>query len=186
MTVAALALLAAFGLQADPSRPPRPTDEDLTAALQAERPAARILSQAFRESNRGGARIGCGVIEVEGHPEPFSVVAAWKAPSGIVITLNGVVRPEPAAHWAIRISAPSRSDYDEDGDIDRTDRNYDVLKRMQAKMWCGDLEPPPGVVWAMESEPDPDPARAARIRALTARSMELLFPNRQGQGGQRP
>ena len=183
MMIVGLAMLA---IGSDP-RPPRPTDDELMSAVHAERPAASILSMDFRESNRGGARIGCGVIEIGGHAEPFSVIAAWKEPSGIVITVNGgAPRPEPPAHWAIRISVPSRSDHDGDGDIDRTDRNYDVVDRMQAKMWCNDLQPPAGVVWAMELEPDPDPVRAARTRALTDRSMRLLFLDREQQGDRRP
>jgi hypothetical protein len=162
-------------LVATQTQPPRPTDDELTAAVQAEHPTARILSQDFRESNRGGARIGCGLIDIDGHIEPVSVTAAWKEPPEAVIAINGVTAPRRAAHWDVSVNAPSRGDYDEDGDIDRTDRNYDVLKRRIAMMWCDHLEPPEGIVWALEPEPNPDPVRAARDRALARRATDLLL-----------
>jgi len=175
MSVAILALIA-LTLQTDAARAPRPGYEQLIAAVHAERPAARILSQDFRESRRGGARIGCGLIEIDGHIEPFSVTAIWDTPSGTVVHVVGVPpRPVQPAHWEINVQTPSRGDNDKDGDIDRMDRNYDVMRRRFAMIFCDTLRAPEGVVWAVDVEPNPDPAREARARALADQATALIF-----------
>ncbi|QTC91859.1 hypothetical protein [Brevundimonas goettingensis] len=181
---AALLALIALGLQAEASRPVRPGDDQLIAAVQTERPAGRILSQDFKESPRGGARIGCGLIEIEGHIEPYSVMAFWETPSGTTVYLTspdgarlpgqGDRTPEPA-HWDITVSAPGRADNDGDGDIDRMDRNRDVMSRLHTRTLCRDLHPPAGVVWSMEIEPNPDPAKAAEAEARAAMVTNLIF-----------
>lgn len=180
-TVLAAYLALGFPQTAD-TRPPRPSDEQMLAAVHAERPDARILSHAFKDTPRGGGRVGCGLIDVADTVEPFSVFAAWTDRTGTVVRVEGAPPPEPETpHWMVRVSAPSHADHNGDGDIGRHDRNRDVLERLGARMWCSDVQPPEGVVWAMELEQDPDPARARRTRQQTDRAMGLIFGPRETQ-----
>ena len=178
-----LAAFLALGIpQTQEPRPPRPTDAQMLAAVQTERPDARILSHAFKEPPRGGGRVGCGLISVAGTVEPFSVFAAWSDRGRAVIRVEGAPPPEPEApHWMVRVNAASHADHNGDGEIDRHDRNRDVLERMGTRIWCRELQPPEGVVWAMELEPDPDPARAARTQRQTDRAMGLIFGPREAR-----
>jgi len=154
----------------------------MLAAVQTERPDARILSQAFKETPRGGGRVGCGLISVAGTVEPFSVFAAWNDRGRTVVRVEGAPPRAPEApHWMVRVNAPSHADHNDDGAIDRHDRNRDVMERLGTRMWCGDLQPPEGVVWAMELEPDPDPASAARTRQRTDQAMGLIFGPREAR-----
>ena len=170
-----LVLLALLAISTDP----RPTDDALRAAVVAERPDARVLSLDFKESLRGGARIGCGLIEVEGAVEPVSVFALWRDRPNTTVTVVGVP-PQPARrleppHWEIRVVGPTGSDHNQNGEIDRNDRNLDVLGRMNVRTFCPELAPPPGVAWAMEIEPNPDPAREAEARRRAKAATDLIF-----------
>lgn len=172
MTLVLLALLAT-------STDLRPTDDALRAAVAAERPGARVLSLDFKESLRGGARIGCGLIEVAGVVEPVSVVTSWRDRSAVTVTVIGVppqpTRPPEPPHWEVRVVGPTGSDHDQNGEIDRYDRNRDALGRVMAKTFCPELAPPPGVAWAMEIEPDPDPSREAEARRRAKAATDLIF-----------
>ena len=172
MMLVILALLAT-------SSDARPTDDALRAAIAAERPNARVLSLDFKESLRGGARIGCGLIEVEGAVEPVSVFAFWRDRPNATVTVVGVppqpARPPEPPHWEIRVVGPTGSDRDQNGEIDRNDRNLDVLGRMNVRTSCPELAPPPGVIWTMEIEPNPDPAREAEARRRAQAATDLIF-----------
>ena len=171
-------------------RPPRPTDEQLLARLVSEAPAARVLSVDFRDPARGDGRVGCGVAEIHGHVEPFTVFTGWREAEetrigSMQVTIVGAdgqpevhtlepPEPEPA-HWSTHTSLPTHEDRDDDGDIDRHDRNFDVLRRQMALNLCKHIAKPEGATWPTELEPDPDPARAERNRRLARATVALLF-----------
>ncbi|HWW11754.1 MAG TPA: hypothetical protein VN018_04495, partial [Brevundimonas sp.] len=58
-----LGLLAMTASQAEETRPPRPSDSELLAAVLAESPRGRILSADFNDAPSNGGRIGCGLID---------------------------------------------------------------------------------------------------------------------------
>lgn len=173
----------------DGATAPRPSDEQLLAAVTAEVPNGRILSSTFGPTLRGGGWLGCGLIDVGGAVEPFSVFTLWEAaqPERQVISsisvrgadgrmITTAIPPEPAepAQWKIIAQAPKRTDRDGDG-LDRHDRNRDVLDRKFALMTCKDLTPPEGVTWATEPEPDPNPVRGERNRRRAAAAAGAIF-----------
>lgn len=168
-SVLAAYLAIALPLQAD-ERPARPTDEQMLAQLFASRPGARLVSVNFRDTPYGGARTGCGLIELDGQIEPFNLLAAWndERPSRVVVA--GLPPSDHrAAGWRISDTAPTHADHDDDGAITRFDRNIDIMKRKSALLFCNDTNPiaqPENVTWVLESEPHPDPERAARNRGL--------------------
>lgn len=194
LLIGSAALLQAAG----GDRPPRPTDEQLLAELTSQAPAARVLSSDFRDAARAGGRIGCGLAEVHGHVEPFTVFTAWKEAEeplvrGMTITVAGddgrprvhtVPPPAPKpAGWSTHASIPTHEDHDEDGDIDRHDRNFDVLRRQSALNLCSHIAKPEGATWSTELEPDPDPVRAERNRRLAQATTDLIFGNGRRRAG---
>ncbi|GAA0638375.1 hypothetical protein [Brevundimonas lenta] len=187
-TVLAAYLAVALPQQAD-ERPPRPTDEQLLAALQAKVPDGRILSSAFQPTPRGGGWKGCGLIDVGGTVEPFAVYTIWqqaRPERRLIATIsapdeNGRMREHPVpplpaepAHWKVGVSVPTHEDHDDDG-IDRDDRNHDVLSRKMALVFCDTLTPPEGATWATELEPHPDPAREAQINRQARQLTDMIF-----------
>ena len=172
MLITALAMLTVVS----DDRLPRPTDEELRALVSTQRPGGRLIALAFSDSPRGGGRIGCGTVELDGVVEPIAVITGWQEARTPVLRIIG--SPPPAtepAHWDSRIISASRSDRDADGEISRYDRNADTWYRRLAMQLCPDLAPPPGVNWITEFEPDPDPERAARARRWARSSSDLLF-----------
>lgn len=133
--------------QPAPRPDPRPSDEQMLAMVTEGRPNARILSYRFRDVRRGG-RAGCGLVEVDGDPEPFHVSTGL---------------PEVGASWRTRLRAPTHGDRDGDGDIDRADRNRDIADRRLALIFCEQdpIAAPEGVEWRLEIEPDPDRPRTS-------------------------
>lgn len=193
---------AAFLQPVNNERPPRPTDDQLLAALVLEAPAARVLSSEFRDTPRAGGRIGCGLVEIHGKVEPFSVITLWEEAetpliTGMTITVTGedgrprthaVPPPAPRpAGWSTHVSAPQHEDWNENGESDRSDRNHDALQRQMALSLCNNLAPPQGMTWSTELEPDPDPARAARNRRLAGAMTNLIFggPSPRPEAGDR-
>jgi hypothetical protein len=197
MISSVLAALVALVLPQDAAteRLPRPTDDALLAALQAKAPGARIVSSEFHDTPRGGARAGCGLIEIGGEIEPFHILTSWKealperAPVVVMITQgeDGVERrhpdgPLPAepAHWRTWINAPVLEDLDGDG-VDRRDRNRAISERRMALLMCKTLTRPGGEAWVTEFEPDPDPARQRRNEERAKALTDMLFGARATQ-----
>lgn len=179
-------LLTAYLTQAAAApteRPPRPSQEQLLAAVLDETPNARIVSSSFEPGR------GCGLIEIGGTLEPFAVRTAWKedrpgAPVVSSIAVRGEdgqmrehrVDPKPP-HWEIIAVAPSRTDFDGDG-MDWRERNMDVLARRTALLMCPALTAPEGTVWNVEPESDPDPVRGERNRQRAAAVTNMVFGDR--------
>lgn len=173
--------LLALTLVQEP-RPDRPDDEALRASVTTQRPDTRLLTLDFTDSRRGGARIGCGTMEVAGVIEPVSVVAAWKPRSQIIVAVIGVPpRPPEEARWDIQVAGPTRSDRDNDGEIGWYDRSADAQARKMVQLFCPDLAAPSGVTWITESEPHPDPERAARTRQRARTATDLIFGPSQSE-----
>ena len=179
-------LLAAYLTQAaanNPERPPRPSEDQLLAAVLEDARNARIVSSSF---NHGAGGRGCGLIEIDGTTEPFSVHSAWKenGPGAAVVSSVSVrdqngqmqehrIEPKPP-QWEIMAVTPSHVDAEGDG-LDWRERNLDVAMRRLALTMCPTLTAPQGTVWALEFEPDPDPARAARNERRAAALTDMLF-----------
>ncbi|MCS6625561.1 hypothetical protein N0B44_21855 [Roseibacterium beibuensis] len=128
----------------------RPSDEEALDMLREGSPTARVLSYRFRDALRG-ARTACGLVEINGKPEPFNIMTS---------------RREDAGPWRTRVVAPVHGDRDGDGDVDRLDRNRDVADRRLALIFCNDHDPitePDGADWQLEFEPDPDRPRGPLV-----------------------
>lgn len=170
--------LAMIGLQASAvERPPVPTDAELLAAIQTERPGARVLSHEFRGSAGTPGRRICALAEIGGVVEPVAVSALWFE-NGITVIIDGVATPPPPPGWKISVSAAYQADLDQDG-LDWRDRNLDVMNRRMALRSCPNLLAPEGVTWAVAPEPNPDPAAHARAEAQAQRITDALFPTRR-------
>lgn len=184
-----LALILPQDAAAAVERLPRPSDDELLAAVQAEVPGARILSSEFQDTPRGGARAGCGLLETNGAIEPFHILTSWeealperRSPISIaVVGEDGTMQPlsrdplpaEPA-HWKNRIVAPVLTDLEADG-IDRRDRNHAIADRQMALLFCKSLVAPEGTAWVTELEPHPDPARQRRNEERAKALTDTLF-----------
>lgn len=164
-----LSLIALSGalLQAAPAadRPPRPTDEQMFAELRVERPTARILSQSSWNGGLGSRQI-CGLMDIDGAIEPFSLFTYWQdaEPSRVIIAGLPPSEAKPA-EWRVSPNGPRSADRDGDGDVDVTDRNRNALDRQMALAFCHDrnpITPPEGVNWVLTSEPDPARRRGPR------------------------
>ncbi|MES2860805.1 MAG: hypothetical protein V4701_05000 [Pseudomonadota bacterium] len=172
MLIVGLALLA---IASDP-RPPRPTDDDLRAAAVAERPGSALLSLEFRDSNRGGGRIGCALVDIDGTVEPVSVITVWRDARQTAFVFMGEPRVvAEAAGWAVNVIGPTRTDHTADGEIGWADRSNDNLSRRMALQLCPDLAPPAGEIWETELEPNPDPARGAEARRRARATADIIF-----------
>lgn len=157
-------------------RLPRPTDSELRAKVVAERTEGRIVSLEFEETARGGGRVGCGLIAIDGVTEPVAVNAAWKEQLQQKVTVVGAPPlPVEEPYWDVRVIGATRVDRDQDGEFTRYDRNSDTLGRSLALSVCPGLAPPPGVIWTTELEPHPDPVRAERARRLARSATERIF-----------
>ena len=140
----------------------RPSDDDLLQTLLETRPNTRIISHRFRDTSDQGARAGCGIVEIGGEVEPFNILAMRSRPG----------EDGQEAYWRTYVRTPAHGDRDNDGDIDRTDRNRDVLDRKLALTFCQDhdpITPPAGVSWRLDPEPDPDRPRSTRIPGTSPR-----------------
>lgn len=140
----------------------RPSDDDLLHALLETRPAARIISHRFRETPYRGGRAGCGLVEIAGQIEPFNILA--------IRSREGEDGQE--AYWRTYVRTPAHGDRDDDGDIDRDDRNRDVLDRKLALTFCRDhdpITPPDGVSWRVDPEPDPNRQPSTHIPGTAPR-----------------
>lgn len=156
----ALISAAAALLQTAPGaeRPPRLTDEQLISVLLAERPTARIVSQSPRNGG-GGSRHICGLMDIDGAIEPFSVFTSWEEAEAARVIIAGFPPTEAKpAQWRTFANGPRAADWDADGDLDVTDRNMNANYRKMALIYCHDtnpITPPEGVNWVLTSEPDP-------------------------------
>ncbi len=189
LTSLLLLLQAVADPQTHAPRPPRPSDTELIASVQAEVTEGRVLSSTFGATPRGGGWVGCGLIETAGGIEPFSVMTFWKPAQRRMVVLSQITMPgedgrpvthdvpppapEPA-HWSVTVSVAPHLDVAGDG-FDRQDRNLDALKRRTALATCKRLTPPPGTTWTVELEPDPDPVRAERNRRRARAATDLIF-----------
>ncbi|KQW84005.1 hypothetical protein [Brevundimonas sp. Root1279] len=175
--------------EAAAERLPRPSDEALLAAVQAEVPGARIVSSEFHDTPRGGARDGCGLFEVNGQIEPFHIMTAWqdakperippirievRGEDGVMRPASTVPLPAEPAHWKSYIHAPVLVDAGADG-IDRRDRNRMISDRWMALSSCRSLVAPEGTTWVTELEPHPDPARQRRAEEQAKALTDMLF-----------
>jgi hypothetical protein len=194
------ALLAMVAPQTPVAQPPRPSDARLLEAVLAETPGGRILSSAFGPTPRGGGWNGCGLIERDGVIEPFAVLTLWKEAQTSAVIISRIttrdedgrpvtheIPPPPAesSQWAVSVSVAKNRDLAGDG-IDRFDRNMDVLSRKRALASCPDLVPPAGVVWAVDLEPHPDPARERRSRERARALTDMIFGPTSNDGASRP
>jgi hypothetical protein len=177
--VLAAYLATALGPQ---ERPTRPTDEAMLEHLLASRPNIRVLSVNFRDTPYGGARTGCGLMELDGQTEPFSLLNSWQDESPARATR--AARPEG---WSVRDTAPHHIDRDGDGEITCFDRNLDIADRNLALLLCKDTNPiakPEGVDWVLELEPHPDPVRAARTEGLAERLAAMVMAGAKRRAGE--
>ncbi|KQW84006.1 hypothetical protein ASC65_05125 [Brevundimonas sp. Root1279] len=160
-----IALAAVLVQTSTDVRPPRPTDEQMFAELRVERPTARILSQSSLNGGLGSRQV-CGLMDIDGAIEPFSLMTYWQdaEPSRIIIAGFPPSEAKPA-EWRISANGPRAADWDGDGQVKVLDRNMNSNYRRMALALCQDrnaITPPEGVNWVLTSEPDPDRRRGPR------------------------
>ncbi len=139
--------------------PAPPTDAELLAHASAQRPGVEVLSVHSRDlpSDDSPMRTLCGLARLNGQYEPVYIATRWVDPATSNVRMVG--QPLPPPRWRTSLVMATHADANEDGVVDRLDRNIDVYSRKLALIMCRDwaaIEAPEGVVWSLETEPDPD------------------------------
>lgn len=138
--------LLAFAIQAEPTRPPRPTDDQLVVAFGEARPDADVLQHSGHNVTDGDGRVICGIARIDDKIEPFAAYAVW-APSYSFPTPNGSRETVSLDRWFTQTIAPAMMDHEGRRHAGVTRAVTDAASRRQIIDLCADLVPPEDVIW---------------------------------------